>query len=392
MMVLSVALLLGGVALSFVASSTVSDRPLGGETDDSSVVTDLVTLLPFSVVGAIIASRHPRNTIGWLFCSVGVTIGLNSFAGDYAEFWLASGFGMSSLGETAAWFSSWLWILLVFVPASFLLLLFPDGRLPSPRWRPVAWGVALGTAGSVVVFALEAGPLGDFPQITNPYGVDSPVVGVVGLAGSIVAVGSMVAAAISLIVRLRRAGRVERQQIKWLAYGGAVVVGAICVGGLFILWSVPVSILIMSVALLGLPVFTGIAILRYRLYDIDIIINLTLVYASLTAMLVLLYVGGVVSLQYAFRVITGQESQLAVVASTLAMAALFNPLRGRVQAFVDSRFYRRKYDARKTLEAFSAQLRNETDLNALSDDLVSIVRETVQPTHASLWLRPADAK
>jgi hypothetical protein len=392
MMVLSVALLLGGVALSFVASSTVSDRPLGGETDDSSVVTDLVTLLPFSVVGAIIASRHPRNTIGWLFCSVGVTIGLNSFAGDYAEFWLASGFGMSSLGETAAWFSSWLWILLVFVPASFLLLLFPDGRLPSPRWRPVAWGVALGTAGSVVVFALEAGPLGDFPQITNPYGVDSPVVGVVGLAGSIVAVGSMVAAAISLIVRLRHAGRVERQQIKWLAYGGAVVVGAICVGGLFILWSVPVSILIMSVALLGLPVFTGIAILRYRLYDIDIIINLTLVYASLTAMLVLLYVGGVVSLQYAFRVITGQESQLAVVASTLAMAALFNPLRGRVQAFVDSRFYRRKYDARKTLEAFSAQLRNETDLNALSDDLVSIVRETVQPTHASLWLRPADAK
>jgi hypothetical protein len=392
MMVLSVALLLGGVALSFVASSTVSNRLLGGETDDSSVVTDLVTLLPFSVVGAIIASRHPRNTIGWLFCSVGVTIGLNSFAGDYAEFWLASGFGMSSLGETAAWFSSWLWILLVFVPASFLLLLFPDGRLPSPRWRPVAWGVALGTAGSVVVFALEAGPLGDFPQITNPYGVDSPVVGVVGLAGSIVAVGSMVAAAISLIVRLRRAGRVERQQIKWLAYGGAVIVGAICVGGLFILWSVPVSILIMSVALLGLPVFTGIAILRYRLYDIDIIINLTLVYASLTAMLVILYVGGVVSLQYAFRVIIGQESQLAVVASTLAMAALFNPLRGRVQAFVDSRFYRRKYDARKTLEAFSAQLRNETDLNALSDDLVSIVRETMQPSHASLWLRPADAK
>jgi hypothetical protein len=392
MMVLSVALLLGGVALSFVASSTVSNRLLGGETDDSSVVTDLVTLLPFSVVGAIIASRHPRNTIGWLFCSVGVTIGLNSFAGDYAEFWLASGFGMSSLGETAAWFSSWLWILLVFVPASFLLLLFPDGRLPSPRWRPVAWGVALGTAGSVVVFALEAGPLGDFPQITNPYGVDSPVVGVVGLAGSVVAVGSMVAAAISLIVRLRRAGRVERQQIKWLAYGGAVIVGAICVGGLFILWSVPVSILIMSVALLGLPVFTGIAILRYRLYDIDIIINLTLVYASLTAMLVILYVGGVVSLQYAFRVIIGQESQLAVVASTLAMAALFNPLRGRVQAFVDSRFYRRKYDARKTLEAFSAQLRNETDLNALSDDLVSKVRETMQPSHASLWLRPADAK
>ena len=258
---LSVALLLGGVALDLATSSTVPDLPFGGETDDGNVVADLVTLLSFSMVGAIIASRHPRNTIGWLFCSVGVTIGLNSFVGDYAEFWLASGFGMSSLGETAAWLSSWLWILLFYFPTSLLLLLFPDGRLPSSRWRPVAWGVALGTAGGVVGNALKAGPLVDFPQITNPYGVDSPVVWVLGVAGSIVAAGSMVASAVSLIVRLRRAGSEQRQQIKWLAYGGVVVVGTIFVGGLIILWSVPVSILIMSVALLGLPVFTGIGIL-----------------------------------------------------------------------------------------------------------------------------------
>jgi hypothetical protein len=209
----------GGIALSRAASSTVSNRPVGGETEDSSVVADLVTMLPFSVVGAIIASRHPRNTIAWLFCSVGVTIGLNSFAGDYAKFWLASGFGTSILGETAAWFSSWLWVLLVFVPASFLLLLFPDGRLPSPRWRPVAWGIALGTAGSVVGYALRAGPLADFPQIGNPYGLGGPVVGMVGAAGSIVAAGSMVASAVSLVVRLRHARGEQRQQIKWLAYG-----------------------------------------------------------------------------------------------------------------------------------------------------------------------------
>src|ERR671921_597399 len=236
---LSLALLLGGMALSRVASSAVPDLSFVGETDDASVVANLITLLPFSVVGAIVASRQPRNAIGWLFCGVGVTVGLNSFAGDFAEFWLASGFGVSSLGETAAWFSSWLWFLLVFVPMSLLLLLFPDGKLPSPRWRPVAWGVALGTAGGVVGYALRAGPLVDFPHIANPYGVDGPVVGVVGVTGSIVAAGSMVASAVSLIIRLRRAGSVERQQIKWLAYGGAVMVGILGAGGLITLWSVP---------------------------------------------------------------------------------------------------------------------------------------------------------
>jgi hypothetical protein len=386
---LSVALLLGGLVLSRAASSTVPELPFGGETEDGSVVANLITLLPFSVVGAIIASRHPRNTIGWLFCSVGVTIGLNSFAGDYAEFWLASGFGTSSLGETAAWFSSWLWSLLVYIPTSFLLLLFPDGRLPSPRWRPVAWCAALGAAGGVGGYALEAGPLVDFPQIANPYGVDSPIVGIVGLAGSIVAAGCMVASAVSLIVRLRRAGSVERQQIKWLAYGGAVVVGTIGVGGLITLWSVPVSIVIMSLALLGLPIFTGIAIVRYRLYEIDLLINRTLVYGVLTTTLVALYLGGVVVLQRIFVALTGEQSTLAVVASTLVIAALFNPLRRRIQSFIDKRFYRRKYDAKKTLEAFSSKLRDETDLEALNDDLVGVVAETLQPAYASVWLRPA---
>jgi hypothetical protein len=319
-----------------------------------------------------------------------VAIGLNSFAGDYAEFWLASGFGISILGETAAWFSSWLWVLLAFIPASFLLLLFPDGRLPSPRWRPVAWGVALGTVGSVVGYALRAGPLGDFPQIVNPYGVDSPVVGMVGAAGSIVAAGCMVASAVSLIVRLRRAGSEQRQQIKWLAYGGAVVVGGVFAGGLAIPWSVPVSIVIMSLSVLGLPVFTGIAILRHHLYDIDVLINRTLVYGALTLTLAVVYFGGVVVLQYALRATTGQESSLAVVASTLAIAALFNPLRRRVQSFVDRRFYRRKYDAERVLADFSATLRDATDLVKLDGDLISTVRETMQPEHVSLWLRPGN--
>jgi hypothetical protein len=212
----------------------------------------------------------------------------------------------------------------------------------------------------------------------------------VWIVGSIVAAGSMVASAASLIVRLRRSRGEQRQQIKWLAYAGAVLVVAIGVGALTIPWSVPASILIMSVAMLGLPVFTGIAIVKHRLYDIDLIINLTLVYAILSATLVAAYFGGIVVLQRVFTTLTGQDNlpQFAIVASTLAIAALFAPLRRRIQSFIDRRFYRRKYDARKTLEAFSTKLREETDLAALSDDLTSVIEETMQPAHVSLWLRP----
>jgi hypothetical protein len=210
-----------------------------------------------------------------------LVVGLNALAGGYAEYRLASSSGIRSLAETAAWFSSWSWTLTVFVPTSFLLQLFPDGRLPSPRWRPVAWCAGLGITGSVTGYALGAGPLEDFPQIVNPYGVDSPIVGIVGVAANSVVGGSTVASAISVIVRARRAGRVERQQIKWLVYGGAVVVGTIFVSCGISLLSETVSIAAISLGLLGLPVFTGIAIVRHRLYDIDVIINRTLVGSAL---------------------------------------------------------------------------------------------------------------
>jgi hypothetical protein len=254
----------------------------------------------------------------------------------------------------------------------------------------VAWGAALGIAGSVVGYALEAGPLEDFPQIANPYGVDGPIVGIVGLAGSIVATGSLVASAISLIVRMRHAGSEQRLQIKWLAYGGTVVVGTFFVSGLINLWNVPVGIVVSNVALLGLPVFTGIAIVEHHLYDIDLLINRTLVYGLLTTMLVAVYVGGIVLSQRVFVGLIGQEElpQLAIVASTLMIAALFAPLRRRIQAIIDRRFYRRKYDAAKMLSAFNARLRDETDLGTLSDDLVGVVKETMQPEHVTLWLRP----
>jgi len=382
---LSVAPLLGGIALARMTKSTAPELPYDGAVD---AVFTLATLLAFSVVGAIIASHHPRNTIGWLFCSVGLVVGFDTLARGYAEFSYSGSSGSRSLAETAAWFSSWSWTLLVVVPTTFLLLMFPDGRLPSPRWRPVAWCAVLGIIGFVVGYALEAGPLEDLPKLVNPYGIDSPVVGIVTAASNVVVGGSMVTAAVSLVVRARRAGRVERQQIKWLAYGGVVVVGTIFVSGGISVWSETASIAAISLGLLGLPVFTGVAIMRHRLYDVDVLINRTLVYGSVTVLLAATYVGGVVSLQYLFRALTGQGSTLAVVASTLAIAALFNPLRRRVQGFIDRRFYRRKYDAAKTLEAFNSRLREETNLDTLREDVAEVAKRTMQPAHISLWLRP----
>jgi hypothetical protein len=374
--------------LSYAVRSSAPELRSNVEWGPISVAIALATVLAFSVVGALVASRYPRNAIGWLFCSTGLVVGLNSFAGGYAELWLASGYGAKTLAEASAWFSSWSWIILVYVPTSFLLLLFPDGRLPSPRWLPVAWCAVLGIVGFIAGYAVEPGPLEDFPQIVNPYGVDSPVLEVVGLVCVVVAGGSMVASAVSLLVRMRRAGDEQRQQIKWLAYGGAVAVGTIFVGGLISIWSALVSIAIIAIALLVLPIFTGVAIVKHRLYDIDLVINRTLVYGALTVMLAGVYFGGVVGLQRLLSPIVGESNQLATVASTLAIAALFNPLRHRVQAFVDLRFYRKRYDARKTLETFALKLRNETDLDALNSDLLEVIRETMQPAHVSLWLHP----
>src|SRR5215212_4563308 len=264
---LSVVLLASGIALDQMTRSTAPGRPYYDPVD---AVFYLATVLTFSVVGAMIASRQPRNAIGWIFCGIGLVVGLNSFTGGYAEYRLAGGSTPGRLTETAAWFSSWSWTLWVYVPTSFLLLLFPDGRLPSPRWRPVAWCAGIGIIGFVAGYALQPGPLEDYPQIANPYGVDSPVVIMVEVLAAILAAASMLASAVSLIVRMRRAGRVERQQIKWLAYGGAVVVGAVFVGGAISVWKVNVGISIIGFGLLGLPVFTGIAMVKHRLYDIDV--------------------------------------------------------------------------------------------------------------------------
>jgi hypothetical protein len=343
----------------------------------------------FAVVGVLIASRHPRNPIGWLFCGIAVTGSLMSLSGGTAEFWLDGRGASETLGETAAWYGDVSWIPVILPAATFLLLLFPNGRLPSPRWRPVAWCAGVGIALLFAADSSSPGPLADFPQVSNPYGVDSavlePVEGVAGLLLLVALVGSP----LSLVIRFRRAGREQRQQIKWLALAGGVaaVIFVVAIAG-YELWTAAVADSAIMLSILALPVAAGVAILRHRLYDIDVVINRTLVYGALTAALAGAYLAGVLLLQLALSPLT-EDSDLAIAGSTLAVAALFRPLRGQIQELVDRRFYRRKYDAARTLEGFGARLRDEVELDALSRELRGVVSETMQPAHVSLWLREA---
>jgi hypothetical protein len=299
-------------------------------------------------------------------------------------------------GVFALWLGSWTWL----VPGSvvlFAFLLFPDGRLPSPRWRAVAGLYVLVSCLSVAQFALAPGPLvgtgtQGLPPVTNPFGVEA-VAGLSGPVGAVslpLAVFTGLTPFAALFVRYRRTEEEEgRQQIKWVAYAVVLLTGAIIAVSIWpALDGTVAGLLLFLVGFLSIPTAIGIAILRHRLYDIDLLVNRTLVYAVLTAALALVYFGGVASLQFVLRPLAGGESQLAVVASTLVIAALFSPLRRRIQSFIDRRFYRKKYDAKETLADFSARLRDETDLEALSGDLVEVVQETMEPEHASLWLRP----
>jgi hypothetical protein len=346
----------------------------------------------YSTVGALIVPRMPaENPIGWLFCAIGLLWAVIHFIGEYAIYALLAKPGSLPAGELASWVYSWLW-----VPGlglvGFLGLVFPNGRLPSARWRWFASLSAFLTFVGAVLAAFSPGPiiLG-LSAIRNPLGIE-------GLPNAYKPVQALMlvllaVSVVSLLMRRLYARGVERQQTKWFTYTSAVaasgaILDYIISEPLDLLWLGLVGHALVLVGLAGIPIAMGIAITRYRLYEIDLIINRTLVYGSLTATLVALYFVGIVVLQRVFVLFTGQQSTLAVVASTLLIAALFTPLRHRIQGFIDRSFYRRKYDARKTLEAFSAQLRNETDLKALSDDLVGVVRETMQPAHVSLWLRP----
>jgi len=387
---LCVTLAVGGLLLG-----PLNGRTLGEIFVEEGIVAIATLTVAFSVVGALVASHRPGNPIGWIFCAAALFQGLNVFGWEYATYTLLTEPGSLPLGAEVAWMAQWDWapglgLVLVFLP-----LLFPDGRPPSRRWRWVAWlgaaSIGLIALPQMILLWPERGAALMRPEsvaevpptlrwLLAPESAGFPLMLLAGLA-----------AVVSLFVRFRRARGDERQQIKWFASAAALTLVSTFVfeqvtnaeGGLLRVIFATLSVLLIP----SIPVATGIAILRYRLYDIDVLINRTLVYGGLTISLALVYVASVISLQYAFRVLTGEGSQLVIVASTLAIAALFNPLRRRIQDFVDRRFYRKKYDAARVLEAFSARLRDETDLDRLNGDLVAVVRETVQPKHVSLWLR-----
>jgi hypothetical protein len=351
------------------------------ELDDTYLPFSGIGGLSFPVVGATVLARRPGHAIGWIFVAIGAGMSLVGFANGYAAYSLTVLPDPLPATGVIAWLSGWLWVPSFGLLLTFALLLFPDGRLPSVRWRPVAYLATGSIAVTMADFAVSSWP-NPYASVYAPQTVGSPVVGVwFGLLSA-----SGLASAASLVVRFRRSRGEERLQLKWVAYAAAVTVAIVVPAVAATRGASPSPIIVVAAPLV--PVAAGVAILRYRLYDIDAVINRTLVYGILTALLVVVYFGGVVILQYVFRALTGGDSQLAIVASTLAIAALFNPLRRRVQGFVDRRFYRRKYDASKILAAFSARLRDETDLNALGADLVGVARDTVQPEHVSLWLRP----
>jgi hypothetical protein len=345
----------------------------------------------FPTVGAIIASRRTHNPIGWLLCAAGLVFGAVMFASEYAIYALLVAPGTLPVGEALASVNP-LWVL-GFNLFVLMLILFPTGLLPRGRWRWVVYLYVAIAFVEVIAMLFLPGALEGLELIENPLGIDGLPIGRKPVQALVFTLGLVASA--SLVLRLRRGSWVERQQIKWLAYAAAAATGGSILTytppeAIGARWVTSVGYVLLELGVLGIPISIGIAILRYRLYEIDTLINRTLVYGSLTAMLLVVYFGGVATTEAIIRTLTGQEQQpqLAIVVSTLVIAALFNPLRRRIQAFIDRRFYRSKYDARKTLEAFSAKLRDETDLDALNAELVGVVRETMQPAHVSLWLRP----
>jgi hypothetical protein len=342
----------------------------------------------FAVVGSVLMARRPGNAVSWILAGIGLMVALFPAAETYAAYVMTTRGQPNALAVMGAWTNAWYWPLLLALSLVYLPMLFPDGRLPSRRWRPPAGIAGLGALAYSLMGALSEELRGQNVAYTirNPIGIpglgpaeEHPMFVVIGAA---LLVG-LVSATAAVIVRFRRSRGAERQQLKWFLFAAALL------PSLAFTELVPaIGAVVFSFVLIALPAAIGVAILRYRLYDIDLIIRRTLVYSVLTALLALVYLGSVAILQGIVAAAGGQPSAVGIVISTLAIAALFAPLRRRLQEGIDRRFYRRKYDAARTLAEFGATARDETDLERLSGRLVNVVEEAIQPMHVHLWLRP----
>jgi hypothetical protein len=349
-------------------------------------------LLAFATIGALIASRRPENRIGWIFSASALLWALGTFGEEYAVYTIFTAPGslpggalLGVLGDAIAGMA---W----FLPLTFLLLLFPDGHLLSTRWRPLAWLIAVLLASWVasILFApYSQGADARLATVRSPLGIPAAegLLNALSAAIPLVLMLTVLICIVGVIQRFRRARGAERQQLKWFAYGMFLTALVILAIGIVIFtpWLAPSTLFYL--AIVCIPISSGVAILRYRLYDIDILINLTLVYGLLTATLLAVYLALVIGGQHLVSSFFGPNNAPVLVVSTLLVAALFQPLRLRLQRLVDRRFYRSKYDAAQVIAHFGETLRQEVNLEELQDHLLAVIDETVQPAHLSLWLR-----
>jgi hypothetical protein len=344
----------------------------------------LALVLATAVVGGLIASHRPSNPIGWIFLGFSTFRSFSALAAGYAE--VAPSGASTGLGQIAAWFFNWSYVSL-FTFAVLVLLLFPDGRLAG-RGRRAAFRAAIaGSVSLALAGALQPGPLDDFKEVDNPFGASDALTGLLALAGAALMLVAFLAAIASIVVRYRTGSGLECLQIKWLGVAAVFTLTCALVGiALALTGASTAGYSLILGSLISIPLAIGVAMLRYRLYDVDRIISRSLTYVLVTIGLGAAYAALVLAGQALFSAVAG-GSDLAIAVSTLVVAALFLPARARVQGFVDRRFYRSRYDARRTLEAFGARLRHHVELEPLRAELQDVVRQTMQPVHISLWLR-----